>query len=105
MAKSELEINIVENHLSPIESIYRDVLFETSNYLAKRGIYFNSIVEFIKNPVGYPGDIRKFKLIVLKILDEAISERYFDLISSNLTIKFALHQVMNKIFSNRGGNH
>jgi len=66
-------------------------------------IQFNGILEFFRNPINYPGDVRKIKSIVKKFLNDAISERYAEIRTLNLHISLIEREIMNTLF--KGGRY
>lgn len=85
------------------EEIKEDTLYRTSNFLLTLKIQFNGILEFLKNPINYPGDVRKIKLIVKKFLNDAISEHLEEIRGLNLHILLMERDIMNTLF--KGGRH
>ena len=81
------------------EDIKGDVIYKTCNFLNTLKIQFNDILEFLKNPVNYPGDVRKIKLLIVKkFLNDAISEHYEEIKALNLHINFIERHIINTLF-------
>ena len=97
-------IDIFENNLSLIESIYNDVLMRTSDFLLKRKIYYNGLLKFLNNPKNYPGDPEGLKLIVQKRIIDVVSEGWGEIREEGFTIKYVIDIIFKKIFK-RGGTH
>ena len=85
------------------DEIKGDTLYRTSGFLIKLKIQFNGILEFLKNPIDYPGDIRKIKSIVKKFLNDAISDRLAEIRTLNLHIPLIEREIMNTLF--KGGRY
>lgn len=105
LLKSE-QINTMDllNDIASLEEeIKGDTLYRTANFLITLKIQFNGILEFLKNPINYPGDIRKIKLIVKKSLNDAISDRLEEIRTLNLHIKSIEREIMNTLF--KGGRY
>lgn len=100
LLKSE-QINtrdVLNDIASLYEEIKGDMLYRTANFLITLKIQFNGILEFLKNPINYPGDARKIKLIVKKFLNDAISDRLEEIRALNLHIKSIEREIMNNLF-------
>ena len=83
------------------EEIKGNTLYRTANFLITMKIEFHGILEFLKNPINYPGDIRKIKSIVKKFLNDAISDRLEEIRLLNLHILLIEREIMNTLF--KGG--
>ena len=105
MLKSEQinSMDILDTIYFLYEDIRGDTIYKTSNFLNNLNIPFNDILEFIQNPVNYPGDVRKIKLIVKKFLNDAISDHLDEIRALNLHIKLMERHIINTLF--KGGRY
>ena len=96
-------MDIFHEVISLYEEIKGDTLYRTCNFFIIMKIQFHYILEFLNNPINYPGDIRKIKLIVKKFLNDAISDRLEEIRVLNLHIKSIEREIMNTLF--KGGRY
>ena len=101
MLKSE-QINsgdILDEVYFLYEEIKGDTIYKICNFLNTLNIQYNNILEFLKNPVNYPGDVRKIKLLIVKkFLNDSISEHYEEIKALNLHINFIERHIINTLF-------
>lgn len=108
MSKNKLinSSEILENKVDLIDYIRSEVLYRSALFFINRRITFhNNILEFIRNPLQYPGQKKNIKLIVKKFLEDIISECYKEIQEEELQIKFVFQSIMNNLFNKRGGRH
>lgn len=88
----------IEDKLDIIDKIRGETLQKTALYLKKCAIPFGYLIDFLNNPVHYPGKHNGTRIIFERFLTEVVSQNYVKIQQSNMTIKFVLDTVFKQIF-------
>lgn len=84
-----------------INKVREKCLEDISSYLRSLGIRFGNIINFINNPIIYPGSSNGIVKIVTRCLYKAISQHYFELQQEKLPIKIVFKIIFDQLFRKR----
>ena len=93
--------NILESKLALINLIKGKTLQGVAIFLKNRNITFKYLLDFLKYPINYPGNINGPRLITEKVLQDVISRNYFKIQQEDMQIKFVYDEIMRIIFGGK----